>query len=69
MKPLLILLLIVLTSFTPKETYVYICKSKGGKKYHYTEDCKGLKACKHTIEKLTLKEAKAIGKTLCGYED
>lgn len=70
MKPTLILLLIFLTSFTPnEETNVYICKSKGGKKYHYKEDCRGLKPCTHKIEKVTLKEAKAGGKTLCGWED
>lgn len=70
MKPTLILLLIFLTSLTPdKETNVYICQSKGGKKYHYKEDCRGLGTCSHKIEKLTLKQAKAAGKTLCGWED
>ncbi len=69
MKPTLILLLILLTSFTPNESNVYICKSKTGKKYHYKENCRGLNSCNHKIEKVRLKEAKAAGKTLCGWED
>jgi hypothetical protein len=47
---------------------VYICKSAGASRYHFKEDCSGLKRCKHTIEKTTVKQAEASGLTLCKYE-
>lgn len=47
---------------------VYICVSKGAKRYHYDESCRGLKRCTHTVEKTTKKKAEAIGLTVCGYE-
>lgn len=69
MKTLLILLFIFLTSFHPAETKVYICGPKGAKKYHYTENCRGLAACKHEIVKTSLSQAQKYGLTLCGWED
>lgn len=48
---------------------VYICKSESSKKYHLTQNCRGLNACDHQIVKITLSEAKKGGKTLCGWED
>lgn len=48
---------------------VFICASKGGKKYHFSKTCRGLNACKATIKKMTIEEAKKIGKTICGWED
>ena len=48
---------------------VYICDSKNGKKYHFSKSCRGLNACKATIKKLKLAEAKKSGKTICGWED
>ena len=48
---------------------VYVCKSAGAKKYHYSSDCRGLKQCKHTIEKMEKKSAEALGLGLCGWED
>ena len=48
---------------------VYVCQSKGATKYHYRETCRGLNACKHTVVKKSIKDAKAIGLTLCGWED
>lgn len=68
MKKLLgLLLLVLLTSFKTVGD-VYICKSKGGKKYHMSETCRGLSNCKAVIGKVTLKEAEVQGKTLCGFE-
>lgn len=70
MKKLVVLLCCIsLTSFSNKADEVYICKSKGAKKYHLKEFCRGLSACKHEIVKVTLKEAKAKGLDLCGWED
>ncbi len=48
---------------------VFICNSKNGKKYHFTKTCRGLNACKAAIKKLTLTDAKKLGKTICGWED
>lgn len=48
---------------------VYICDSKSGKKYHFTKTCRGLNACKASIKKLSLTDAKKLGKDLCGWED
>lgn len=64
-----ICLLYCLTSFTIVKDDVYICNSKEATKYHYTETCRGLNACKHEVVKKSLKEAKALGLTLCGWED
>ena len=69
MKKLLLLFLVVFLTSTTQQTHVYICDSKGGKKYHYKENCRGLNACKHKITKLTISQAKNRGKTLCGWED
>lgn len=67
-KIFLILSVCVLTSFTGAND-VYICKSKGAKKYHLVENCRGLSNCKAEIGKVTLTLAKEQGKTLCGFED
>lgn len=58
----------LLASSTPDAT-VYICNGPESKKYHFKEDCRGLKSCSTKIEKTTLKEAKEKGRTLCGWED
>ncbi len=50
-------------------TYVYICDSSGGKKYHFNKSCRGLSRCSHPIRKISLEKAQSIGKTLCGWED
>lgn len=67
-KPILFLF-ILFTSFNSIESDVYICVSKGAKKYHYYKSCKGLSNCKHTIKKVSLSEAQGIGLSLCGWED
>lgn len=54
---------------TTNSTEVYLCDSKYGEKYHFSSNCRGLKACKNPIIKVTLSEAKKRGKTICGYED
>jgi hypothetical protein len=69
MKYSLLFAFIVLTSFQPVETKVYLCGSTGAKKYHYKENCRGLNACKHEIVKTSLSKAQTYGLTLCGWED
>ena len=51
-----------------KNSDVYLCDSPGGKKYHYSKNCRGLSNCKHEIIKVSLKKAQSLGKTLCGNE-
>ncbi|TDP02281.1 hypothetical protein [Flavobacterium sp. 245] len=69
MKYTLLLLFIILTSFSMPETSVFICGPKGAKKYHYNENCRGLSSCSHGITKTSLKQAQGYGLTLCGWED
>lgn len=70
MKKLIVLIsFFTFTSFVVPSDDVYICNSKSASKYHYSETCRGLKGCKHEVVKMTLKEAKGKGFTLCGFED
>lgn len=69
MKYTLLLLFLFLTSFKPPETSVYICGSIGAKKYHFKETCRGLSSCNHGTVKTSIKQAKGLGLTLCGWED
>ena len=64
-----LLLFISFTSFNTTETEVYICVSKGAKKYHLVKDCNGLSNCKHEIKKVPKNDAESKGLTLCGWED
>jgi len=59
----------VLGAFASGGTTVYICVSKTASKYHYDRGCRGLKQCTHTIEAVSLEEAKQRGYGLCGFED
>jgi hypothetical protein len=69
MKYIVILLLILLSSFSTVETSVYICGPTGAKKYHYKEHCRGLTACRHELTRVSLSQAQGYGLTLCGWED
>jgi len=65
-----ILSLFIFFSFTSvTDSTVYLCGPRGAKKYHYSENCRGLSNCKHTITKTTLSQAKGYGLELCGWED
>lgn len=57
------------TAFIPAGENVYICISKTAGKYHFNRQCRGLKQCTHTIEEVTLQDAKKRGYTFCGFED
>lgn len=66
---LLCLFLLLTSCITGNDSQtVYLCNSEGGRKYHYTSDCRGLSNCQHKIIKTTLDKAKGQGKTLCGWE-
>lgn len=62
-------LIILSSSFVMMGDGVYICVSKTAGKYHYNRQCRGLKQCTHTIESVSLQEAKDRGYSLCGFED
>lgn len=47
---------------------VYYCDSTGGKKYHQSKECRGLKKCTHTIKNTTTKNATKLGLTQCLLE-
>lgn len=68
-KVILLAVLFILTGFTKTATTVYVCDSKGGKKYHYTQNCRGLSPCKSRIISTSKESAVASGLTLCGWED
>lgn len=64
MKKIIYLLFIYsLFSFKNVDTTVYVCGSKGAKKYHLLETCRGFNACKHQIVKTTQSKAREIGLT------
>lgn len=69
MKLITILCFILLPANTFLGTNVYICRSAGAKKYHYSESCRGLNACKDQTAQISLKQAQDKGLTLCGWED
>lgn len=69
MKYTLLLLLFFLTSFHPPEKSVIICVSTGAKKYHFNENCRGLKSYRSETIKTSIKKAQGYGLTLCGWED
>lgn len=48
---------------------VYVCQSATAKRYHRNENCRGIKQCKHSIERTTVKRAEAVGLTICKFED
>ena len=47
---------------------IYICQSKGAKRYHKRENCHGLRNCTHTIKKTTIAAAENLGLTPCKLE-
>jgi hypothetical protein len=68
MKPLLFSFLL-LTGFSCNVRWVYICDSPYARRYHYKEDCRGLKRCDHQIIKITLDEAEKRSLTPCHLEE
>jgi len=69
MKTIIIIAFLLLTPLHSSDTEVFICGGTGAKKYHYKKDCRGFNACNNKVVKRTIKEAKELGLTLCGWED
>lgn len=68
MKFLAVSIMMLLVTAGTTDDQVFICNSKGGKRYHLSKECRGLSNCKAEIKEVTLEEAKNDGKALCGYE-
>ena len=69
---LTILTALMLCSFTfvqdqSKSSKVYICTGPQSKRYHITQNCRGLSKCSGTIKTITLEDAQKMGRTPCGY--
>ena len=72
MKKIILISSVILLNWQGTAYYksdVYLCDSSGGKKYHYSKNCRGLSNCQHKIIKMSLQKAKSLGKDLCGWED
>ncbi|MDC7997032.1 hypothetical protein [Gilvibacter sediminis] len=63
------LVFVLSTSFGPNAGSVYVCKGPKSKRYHYDKDCRGLSRCSTKVYKVSLEEARNMGRTLCGWED
>ena len=46
---------------------VWICTGKSSHAYHSTDECYGIQACRADIERITIDEALAMGRTPCHY--
>lgn len=68
MKALILLILFTTNLICKDSTNVYLCDSKGAKRYHRSSSCRGLNNCQSKILKTTLQVAKNKGRTLCGWE-
>lgn len=45
---------------------VYVCSGASAKRYHKSENCRGLLNCGGIIEEMSVSEAESKGKTQCG---
>ena len=70
MKNLLLLFVILATQtsnvFAQSDNKVLICISSTAKAYH-SHRCMGLNKCTHSVGEVTIKEAKDLGRTPCGF--
>lgn len=66
--------MLALSSFTIYESVksqdnqgsmVYVCTGSKSKRYHKTNECKGLSKCSGSIKKVTIEEAKRMNRTPC----
>lgn len=69
MKNLILISSVILFGFTSSvQTTVYICLSKDAKKYHFSQSCRGIQKCTHTVKQTTVQDAKNKGYTACLIE-
>lgn len=48
-----------------ESTMVYICTGKASKRYHRTDECRGLDSCTGTIQLVAIEKARKLGRTPC----
>lgn len=75
MRKLLFILLLISFAFTTSPLnagesdtgaeIVYICTGPKSKKYHRSEQCRGLDKCSSSISAVSVAEAKSMGRTPC----
>ena len=51
--------------YTTDEDKVYICTGGSSKRYHATDNCRGLGNCSGEIIDITIDEAEGLGRTPC----
>lgn len=61
------LLSVFLLSFSSQQA-VYVCKGKSSARYHKSNRCRGLNNCSTSIYKVSVAEAKRLGRTPCKIE-
>ena len=62
------LIISILVSFSLVESGVFICKGPKSMVYHKSDRCKGLLKCSTKVFKVSLTEAKRIGRRGCKIE-
>lgn len=65
----LTLIAIIFSSFTVHQSIVYVCKGPLSKVYHQRENCNGLSKCSTQIYKISVEEAKKMGRRMCKIEN
>jgi hypothetical protein len=63
-----LLVVVLCTSFVLLADQVYICKGPSSKVYHKSDRCKGLSRCSTEVSKVTIEEAKKLGRRACKIE-
>lgn len=53
------------TTEETKEPTVYICNGSSSKRYHATDECRGLCNCRGGVKAVTLSQAEKMGRTPC----
>lgn len=65
MKTILLSIVLSFCASTSTNSYVYICTGPKAKVYHRTTRCSGLNNCSGSIKKITVAQAKQMGRRAC----
>ena len=68
-KILIVLIGIVLIFSCNSNENVYIFTDPYSVAYHQSKNCQGLNKCSTELTTITIKQAKEMGRRICGYED
>ena len=63
-----LLIVVFFSSFVLLVDQVYICKGPSSKVYHKSDRCKGLSRCSTEVFKVTVEDAKKLGRRACKIE-